>query len=155
MKSLPEVRTRTRLFARILGPYLVVAALTLAAHASDLRALLAGYAGGAWPWVTGAFVLPMGLVIVVLHPFWRGGAAATVSTIGWLTLVKGVVLMAAPRVYLSWGSDAVGALPWWQASAVALGLVGLYLMLVGWSPVSSPSTSRGTSRPPLDLPHAA
>src|SRR4051812_48001654 len=113
MKSLPDVHPGTRLFARVLGPYLVIAALTMALRADDMRYLLAE-ADGVWPWLTGAFVLPMGLVVVVLHPDWRGAAATTVSLLGWLTAVKGAVLMAFPHAYLTWGIGVVGVAPWWQ-----------------------------------------
>ncbi|WP_157897172.1 hypothetical protein [Mycobacteroides salmoniphilum] len=93
MSSSLQIQNRTRIFARVFGPYLFVSALTLVMHASDLRALLSDLDGNTlWPWGIGAFVLPMGLIII-LHPYWRGAAPITVLLLGWLTAVKGLALM--------------------------------------------------------------
>ena len=55
MSSSPQIQARTGLFARVLGPYLIVAALTMVARASDMRTLLAQFdADSVWPWITGA-----------------------------------------------------------------------------------------------------
>ncbi|MGB8403884.1 MAG: hypothetical protein WCE30_07445 [Mycobacterium sp.] len=135
MSSSPQIRNRTRMFARVLGPYLLIAAVTLVARPSYASALVRGFeANTVWPWITGAFVLPMGLVVIALHPYWRGAAAATISTLGWMTVFKGVALMTFPRTYLLTGQDAVGAAPWWQISVIIMVLVGLYLTIVGWIP---------------------
>lgn len=110
MRALPHLHTRTSLFARVLGPYLLVAASTMLTRASALRTLLAEFdANVVWPWVAGAFVLPIGLTIIVLHPYWRGAPAAIVSLLGWLTAFKGVALMTFPYAYLSWGGNDVVA----------------------------------------------
>ncbi|WP_235621847.1 hypothetical protein, partial [Mycobacteroides abscessus] len=88
-----------------------------------------------------------GLVIIVLHPWWRGPTAALVSTLGWLTAFKGAALMAFPDTYLSMGHRLVDMLPWWQTLSAAMTLVGLYLTFIGWIPprgeVSHSSTSQG------------
>lgn len=126
---------RTRMFARVLGPYLVVAAASLVTRADYVKTLLHTFGDDSvWPWVTGAFVLPMGLVVVTLHPYWRGAAAATVSVLGWLTVLKGAALMMFPAAYLATGHDVLAAAPWWQAVVIVTGLAGLYLTAVGWSP---------------------
>jgi hypothetical protein len=49
---------RTRMFARVLGPFFVIFAATTVARASDMRKLLSDFeANSAWPWVTGGFLL--------------------------------------------------------------------------------------------------
>jgi hypothetical protein len=133
MSTSPQIQDRTRVFARVLGPYLFIAAATLLVRPSYAGTLLRAFdENSAWPWITGAFVLPMGLVVVVLHPYWRGPAAATISVLGWLTVLKGVALMTFPQRYLSFGQGAVSAAPWWQASVFVMALLGLYLIAVGW-----------------------
>jgi hypothetical protein len=156
MSPPPQIQARTGLFARVLGPYLIVAALTMVARASDMRTLLAQFdADSVWPWITGAFVLPMGLVVIVLHPYWRGAAATIVSLLGWLTAFKGLALMAFPHAYLSMGNNAVGVSPWWQVGTVIVALVGLYLTVIGWIPAASRPMTRSAARPPRDLPRVA
>lgn len=148
MSVSPHAEARTRMFARVLGPYLVVATATAIAHASQMRTLLSEFeANSMWTWVTGAFVLPMGLVIVALHQYWRGAAAIIVSVLGWLTTLKGLFLMAIPEPYISAANSAVGAIGWWRAGMAIVGLVGLYLTYVGWVPAPgrpAPQTAGST-----------
>ena len=147
MSAQPHIQHRTRMFARVLGPYLVVAAASLVTRAAYVKTLMHAFGDNSvWPWITGAFVLPMGLVVVTLHPYWRGIAAATVSVLGWLTVLKGVALMTFPGAYLSMGQDVMAAAPWWQISVVVTGLAGLYLTAVGWYP-NSQSVRSVTSTP--------
>ena len=135
MSSSSHVPHRTRLFARVIGPYLLLTALSLSTRPDLYQALMKAFSGdAAWPWIAGAFGLPMGLVVIALHPYWRGPAAFLVSLLGWLTAFKGLALMTFPQRYLTVGQDVVGARPWWQISVVVMGLIGLYLSMVGWAP---------------------
>ena len=66
----------TLLFARVLGPFLVVVPLTAALRAPQMQTLLADFeANPLWPWVVGAYVLVLGLVVVALHTSWSSPAA--------------------------------------------------------------------------------
>ncbi len=86
MSITPHIQSRTRLFARVLGPYLFIAALTMIGRTAYMRSMIEAFSADAvWPWVAGAFVLPMGLAVIVLHPYWRGPSAAIVSLLGWLS----------------------------------------------------------------------
>ena len=121
------------MFARVLGPYLVVVTATAMARGSRMRTLAAEFgANSVWPYVTGAFILLSGLVVVALHQYWRGAAAIIVSVLGWMTIAKGFVLMAFPSSYVSAVSSAVDAGHGWQAGFAVIALVGLYLTYVGW-----------------------
>lgn len=156
MSVTPQIQPRTRLFARVLGPYLVVAALTMISRMTYMRTTIDAFAADAvWPWVTGAFVLPMGLVIIVLHPYWRGPAATVVSLLGYLTAFKGIALMAFPQTYLPLGHTVINASPWWQVFSVIVAVIGLYLTYIGWiSTRSHPGTHRAVDTAP-ELPRAA
>ncbi|BBX61435.1 hypothetical protein MSAS_06090 [Mycobacterium saskatchewanense] len=138
------------MFARVIGPYLVIVTATALAHAPQMRTLLSGLAANPmWPWLTGAFVLPMGLVVVALHRSWRGAAAIMVSVLGWLTTLKGLLLMAVPRAYVSAADSWVGSGGgWWRAGMVVVGIVGLYLSYVGWAsaPAGPESGASGSIR---------
>jgi hypothetical protein len=120
------------MFARVLGPFLVIVTATAVARASQMRTLLSDFdANSLWPWVTGAFVLLSGLVVIALHQYWRGTAAIVVSLLGWLTALKGLIVMAFPHTYISAAESAVDATVWWRTVFVVLALVGLYLTYVG------------------------
>jgi hypothetical protein len=152
MNSSQQTRATTRSFARVIGPFLVIVTATAVARASAMRILLTEFrANSLWPWVTGAFVLLTGLVIVALHQYWRDPPAIIVSVLGWLTALKGFFLMAFPQTYLSYASTAVDAFTWWRAGFGAMALVGLYLAFIGWIPSPSRTTAEPASSAP-DIP---
>jgi hypothetical protein len=56
MSSPPESQHNTLMFARVLGPFLVISCVAAVVRASDMRVLVADFAANpVWPWVTGAF----------------------------------------------------------------------------------------------------
>lgn len=149
MSSSQPTLATTRMFARVIGPFVIIITGTAIARASAMRTLLNDFqANSVWSWVTGAFVLLTGLVVIALHPYWRGAPAIIVSVFGWMTALKGFFLMALPQDYLSFAGTAVNALVWWQVSFVAMAILGGYLTFVGWMPTAGrpapPQTSSAT-----------
>ncbi len=125
----------TLLFARVLGPFLVVVPLTAALRAPQMQTLLADFeANPLWPWVVGAYVFLLGLVVVALHSSWTSPAAVIVSALGWLLVLRGVLLMAFPAAFMAAANAVIGAGLVWRIGYAALALVGLYLTWVGWRP---------------------
>lgn len=151
MAASPQSQARTRLFARALGPFLVVADATALARASDMQPLLSQFeANSLWTWVTGAFILLFGLFVVAAHPYWRGAAAITVSLLGWLITLRGLLLFAFPQVFVSAANGMVGAQGWWVAACVIFALIGLYLTYAGWAPpAGKPKTQAAQTSPDL------
>ena len=155
MKSADSAQPRTRMFARVMGPYLAIVAFSAAIHPRDMKAILAGYeANPLWSWVTGAFILVLGLTVIALHPYWRGAAAVLVSGLGWLVAAKGLILVNASQWYYSLANSMIDSTGWWQTGAALEVLIGLYLSYVGWVPAQGPSTSH-ENKPATDLPRAA
>ena len=155
MSTLEQQQLRTRMFARVLGPFFVIFAATTVARASDMRKLLSDFeANAAWPLVTGGFLLLASLVIVALHQYWRGAAAVTVSVVGWVFALRALFLMAFPHAFMAAADAAIGVSALWMSVDIFIGIVGLYLTYVGWRPApSQPVPQAETSTP--DLPHAA
>ena len=154
MNTSHQSEVRTRMFARVLGPYLVVITLTAVARSSQMRTLASEFgANPVWAFVTGAFILLSGLIVVALHQYWRSAAAIIVSALGWMTAVKGLALLAFPQTYISTVNSAVDPSIWWRASFVVIALVGLYLTYVGWAPVPSRPAPQAASTAP-ELPRA-
>jgi len=134
MSSSQQSQTSTRMFARVLGPLLVIVDVTAAVRASDMRVLLSEFAASSlWPWVAGAFTLLGGLIIIALHQYWRGAAAIIVSLVGWLVALRGLLLLAFPHTFVSMANHMIGAQAWWRAVCIVFALVGLYLTYVGWN----------------------
>lgn len=123
----------TRLFARVLGPYLVIIMAVAIIRLPDYQKLLAEFdSNSLLVWVTGAFTLLSGLVVVALHQKWSGAAAIIITVLGWLTTLKGFAIMAFPGIYASKAVVMANGSGVFVAAAVVVGLIGLYLTYVGW-----------------------
>lgn len=148
------VQHRTRMFARVLGPFFTIVMIAAMARFADMRQLLSEFtASVVWPYVTGVFILAGGIAIVAFHQIWRGAAAIIVSVLGWLLVARGILLIAFPGVFASMADRMIGATPVWIAAFVVMTLVGLYLTYVGWKPV--PHHPGDQLRVDIEFPHAA
>jgi hypothetical protein len=155
MNSPQQLQARTRMFARVLGPFLVIVDLTAVVRTPDMRKLVSEFsANSLWSWVAGAFVLLGGLIVVALHQYWRGVAAIIVSVVGWLVVLRGLLLLAFPGIFVSIANNMIGAEAWWRGLCIAFAAVGLYLTYVGWVPAPIRPTSQPASST-RDLPRAA
>jgi len=155
MSSSEQSQIRTRMLARVIGPYLVIIAATVALRPADMRAMLSQFqANPLWAWVVGAFIMLLGLVAIALHPYWRGAAAILVSAVSWLVAIKGLFLVAFPLSYFSVANSAIDSVGWWRGGAVVEVLIGLYLAYVGWMPSRARPESHAVSST-QDLTRAA
>ena len=155
MSSSAQSAETTRRFARVLGPFFAIVSATVVARAPDMRELLAEFGATAiWPWVTGAFVLMGGIIVVALHPYWRGVAPVIVSLLGWIMVLRGVLLLAFPDTFMSIANQTIGAETLWRMVFAGFTLVGLYLTYIGWIARPKGSVARAPGSTP-DLPRAA
>ena len=151
-----QSQIRTRMFARVLGPFFVIVPTTVAVRGSYMQTLFTEFkANPMWPWLFGAILLMFGLVIIAFHQYWRSPAAVIVSVVGWFLAVRGLLLLTIPQVYSAAGnaiySSGATAVIW--GLFICLALAGLYLTYVGWKP--GPRTPRVTVSPTEDPPYAA
>jgi hypothetical protein len=139
-----EPQLRTRIFARVLGPFFVIVPVADLVRGTDMQQLVSDFGANVlWPWVTGAFLLLSGLVIIALHQYWRGAAAVIVSVLGWVLALRGLFLLAFPQTFMSAVKYALNAGGLWEAVYVCLAVMGLYLAYAGWRPAATPeSTAR-------------
>ena len=155
MSSSHQPQLRTRMFARVLGPFFVIVSATAGARASEMPSLMAAFTANAlWSWVAGSFVLAGGLVVAALHSYWRGPAAIVVSLMGWLITLRGVLLLAFPKAFISMANSVIGMGDLWRAICIGFAAIGLYLTYVGWMPGSERSAPQAATETP-DLPRAA
>ncbi|MCB1265806.1 MAG: hypothetical protein KDB56_14740 [Mycobacterium sp.] len=126
-------QTTTRLLARVLGPFLVLVPVTAAARAPQMQTMLTDFESNPlWPWIVGAFILLLGLIIVALHQVWTDPVAIAVSALGWLLVVRGVVLLVFPAAFVSAANAVIGTGVVWQIGYVGVACLGLYLTWAGW-----------------------
>ena len=155
MSSSPQSQTRTRMFARVMGPFITLIAAVTVTRSSDMRTLVTDFgANTVWPWVTGSFILLGGVSIIAFHQYWRGAAAIIVSVLGWLLVVRGLFLLLFPDTFMSLANNIIGVTAVWVTAAVVMAVIGLYLTYVGWVAAPQRPASQGP-RSTKDLPRAA
>ena len=147
MTASEQAQIRTRMYARVLGPFFTIVPTTVAVRGSYMQTLFTEFkANPMWPWLFGAILLIAGLVIIAFHQYWRSPAAIIVSVVGWFLAIRGVLLLTVPGAYDAAGNalykSGATAVIW--VVFICLALSGLYLTYVGWKP-----------EPSQDRPHAA
>lgn len=135
-RATPEARRRTRAFARVLGPFVATATAIIAIRLPDLTGLLGGLFDNAiLPWILGAAMLMMGLVVIAFHQYWYSVTASLISLFGWFVALRGVAMMAIPSAIDS-GANATVTSPGLLVAAriffLLLTAMGLWLTYVGW-----------------------
>jgi hypothetical protein len=88
----------TKLWARILGLWILLAILGMAANRQGTVEAVSGFfASAALMWAVGIFTSLVGIVIVVTHNRWSGGMLPVIVTLyGWIALVKGLAFVWLP-----------------------------------------------------------
>jgi hypothetical protein len=133
MHATPATAVRTRAFARVIGPFLVIVPGIVAVRAPDTGAALTGFFdNAALAWITGGLLLFSGLLIIAHHQYWSSLAAILISLFGWYLALRGVVLLAAPQLIESAAGAAMNMMPIVRIGFGVLVLIGLWLTYVGW-----------------------
>ena len=156
MSKSDQSEIRTRMFARVMGPFLTIVPTTVAVRGGYMEALFNEFkANPMWPWLYGAILLMGGLFIIAFHQYWRSPAAIIVSLVGWFFAIRGLLLLTVPQVYDSAGnaiySSGASAVIW--VLFICLASAGLYLTYVGWKPERG--TPDAVASPAEDRPYAA
>ncbi len=132
MPATRESQARTRAFARVLGPWLVIVPGIIALRAPDMGALASEFFKSELAvWFTGAALLFGGLLIIAFHQYWSNVAAVLISAFGWILALRGLALMAAPELYER-AAMAMDAAPLVRPCFGVLVAIGLYLAYVSW-----------------------
>ncbi|HUH70683.1 MAG TPA: hypothetical protein VLZ05_18520 [Mycobacterium sp.] len=156
MSTSEQSQIRTRMFARVLGPFFTIVPTTVAVRGSYMQTLFTEFkANPMWPWLFGAILLMFGMVIIAFHQYWRSPAAIIVSVVGWFLAIRGVLLLTVPLAYDAAGNaiynSGATAVIW--VVFICLAAAGLYLTYVGWKP--EPRTPKAVASPAQDRPRAA
>ena len=126
---------RTHFLARLIGLFLIPMGLALLINRPAILGALAVIVREPALLLTfGMIFTAVGLAMVIGHNRWSGGAATVVVTvIGWVLLMRGLLLLFAPPAVLLEIYDAIAfeqRLPFYVAVVEAL---GVYLVTAGLS----------------------
>lgn len=124
---------RTVFLARLFGLYCLVMAAAMLLRRDALPATVTTMMADAPLVLTlGVFTLFAGLAMVLLHNIWSGGAVPVVITLtGWLTLIKGALLLVLPPAKLAALYGAVSPTYILISGGLTL-LLGAYLTAAGF-----------------------
>jgi hypothetical protein len=118
------------LLAKVFGLVYLVLALGMLINRAHYRKVFDDMvANGAMTIYGGAMALAAGVFLVSFHNIWIGGWEVIITLFAWAALIKGVLLLLAPKAMLSLTkmltkNDSVFVL--WGACALILGLVLCY-----------------------------
>jgi hypothetical protein len=124
---------RTRLMARIVGPFLLILGAAVALRAQTMPLLAPALMQDApLVFVTGFVTLAIGLVMIEAHNWWNSLAAIVISLFGWLTAVRGAVLLLAPDIAATIAGNALQSPTPALIAGVVMALLGVWLAFVGF-----------------------
>jgi hypothetical protein len=135
MSATPEAAARTRAFARVIGPFVMIATTIINLRMPELTTapfLSAFFDNPVIVWMTGAMLLFLGLVVIAFHQYWSSVTAVIISLFGWYLALRGLVLLGAPELYAHASSASMNMLPVIRVGFGLLTLMGIWLTFVGW-----------------------
>jgi len=124
---------RTVFLARLFGLYCIIIAATMLSQPEAFVGLVHAFVANApLVLIVGIFTLFGGLALVLLHNFWSGAALTVIITlVGWLTLIKAVVLLVLPSPKLVALYGGVTSAHILISGSLTL-LLGIYLTIAGF-----------------------
>jgi hypothetical protein len=124
---------RTVFLARLFGLYCLIMAAAMLLHAETFVNVVHTFVADApLVLIASVFTLFGGLALVLLHNYWsRGALTVIVTLIGWLTLIKAVVLLVLPSAKLAALYGGVSQTHILISGSLTL-LLGIYLTVAGF-----------------------
>ncbi|MDF2618896.1 MAG: hypothetical protein K0S00_1555 [Xanthobacteraceae bacterium] len=124
---------RTRAFARVIGPWLVIVPALVMLREPEMGTIAAAFfSNPALVWFAGGLMLFGGLLIIALHPYWSSLAAIIISAFGWLLVLRAVAVLAMPTMFEHAATASAGAAVPVRLIFGLLVVAGVYLTYVGW-----------------------
>lgn len=117
--------------AKVMGLYLIIVYVSVLINKKLMSTLIKDIAKNtAFIVFGGAFALIIGLLVVLTHNIWEVSWVGLVTLLGWVVLIKGVLLVLMPKKAPKWGlniSDTVIT-----TSAVIMLIIGVFLAYIGF-----------------------
>jgi hypothetical protein len=123
----------SRILARIIGPILIVPAVGVFLNMEAYRSLVEEFSRNASLCYLGGFMaLLTGLIILQFHNKWEARWPVVITILGWITVVKGALLIVFPGLVASmWSPYASGPITLIISLAISCA-VGVFLTIKGY-----------------------
>lgn len=128
------MKSNTVFLARYIGSFTIIETILMFLYRTNAQQRIYDVLyDRALAFTYGLITLAIGLAIVTTHNVWRGGPLPIVVTIvGWLLLVRGIVLQAIPPELAQTALNALHFEPLYYAYLSAPLALGVYLLVAGW-----------------------
>jgi hypothetical protein len=83
--------------------------------------------------ITAILALGIGLIQVMFHNLWTDPTAIIVSAVGWLAIIKGIVLIAIPEPIMKLAASAAGSPSTVRLYGVLILILAIVLLVLGLS----------------------
>jgi hypothetical protein len=144
----------SKYIARLMGPVMLVIGLGMAAgllmEGAAYTSLLKEFiASRALIFITGILALTAGLAIVNTHNLWVRDWRVMVTILGWLLVLRGVMLLIFPSVVQTLGDRVLAAQSGIVAGAAITFVIGATLSIMGYEDLwNAPPRRQSAARVP-------
>lgn len=119
--------------AKLLGPVLVVAAITMIASPRYINEMASEFLkSSALIFFSGVLAMIAGMAIVNTHNVWMAEWPVVITVFGWAMVIGGAVRMAAPNVVQTIGGKMLDNPTLTRVFGVLWAVVGAYLSYEGY-----------------------
>jgi len=110
--------------AKMVGIWMIVAGMALIRNHEGIRGMVKHLTKDYMTlFISGLFALLIGMLMVLTHNIWFFGWPVIITIIGWIALIKGIVLMVFP--------DTLKDFAEWYLNKISLRLFGVFYLLLG------------------------
>jgi hypothetical protein len=121
------------LIAKLLGPILLVAAVTMLANPKDILEIAREFLNSrALVYLAGVLAMLGGLAIVINHNIWVADWPVLITLFGWASLLGGIARIALPSVVKSVGGAMIEHPAAVRAIGAVWAVVGAFLIYKGY-----------------------
>jgi hypothetical protein len=123
----------SKILSRIIGPVLIIPAIGIFLNFSAYQGLIGEFIRSAALCYLGGFMaLLMGLVILQFHNKWEASWSVLITILGWIILIKGLVLVLFPGAVIAWWHALTASPVGLIVSLVISCAVGIFLTVKGY-----------------------
>jgi hypothetical protein len=122
----------TIVLAKALGIIFVVMGISIISNKKSISGVLADLEEDpGFLWIAGLMALLIGAFMVAVHNTWGSGFQTVISLIGWLSIIKGTVMLVIPDASMSIYKKVAGNMAL-TLSGYAVLIIGLVLLYEGF-----------------------
>lgn len=128
----------SKFLAKVVGIYLILVGLAYAVNMNSLnQAFTVMISNAPLMYIAGFFTLIIGLLMVVGHNIWEWSWRVIITIIGWIVLLKAIILIAFPHLLYSFTMAFVQNHSWAYVTIIFDIVIGIILCYFGFKKTDS------------------